>query len=158
LRSSLLQVARKEFEPFAELLELKMNFLFVLFFAPIMPFGLLPTLIARILEVRFKSTKLFFVRRRCWPSPAEILHTTQRTFSECAVALAVAWHVGLVLVTYNRDVASLGAGRIIGIWLGAAAGANLLLAALSFLLRRGWHLAVRRSQAAKVLGRPEFTV
>jgi len=158
LQSSLLQVARKEFEPFAELLELKMNFLFVLFFAPIMPFGLLPTLIARILEVRFKSTKLFFVRRRCWPSPAEILHTTQKTFSECAVALAVAWHVGLVLVTYNRDVASLGAGRIIGIWLGAAAGANLLLAALSFLLRRGWHLAVRRSQAAKVLGRPEFTV
>merc|ERR1711972_86464 len=90
VQSALEQVSRKEFEPLDELLEIKMNFLFVTFFAPIMPIGLLPTLAARLLRVRSKATKLFSLRRRSWPEESHLLH---QTMEKCFVLIA---HITLV--------------------------------------------------------------
>merc|ERR1712187_693982 len=58
------QSLRKEYEPTAELLEQKMSRLWVAFFTPIMPLGVLMTLFANILEVYFDTTKLLWSRQR----------------------------------------------------------------------------------------------
>lgn len=40
--------------------DLKLNFLFVVLFAPVIPWALIPTLLARVMEVRLKITLLAF--------------------------------------------------------------------------------------------------
>lgn len=132
LKGALDQVALKMFDPLDELLELKMNFIFVCFFAPIMPSGLLPTIIARLLEVRTKATKLFFVRRRQWPDEARLLHDTQDCFARIAATLAVFWHVGLFLVSYNDMILEWGKKFTVFLWLFSSIASAV---ALNFL---GW--------------------
>merc|ERR1712217_507271 len=118
MQSALEQVSRKEFEPLDDLLEIKMNFLFVTFFAPIMPIGLLPTLGARLLRVRSKATKLFFLRRRSWPEESHLLH---QTMEKCFVLIAhitVVWYSGLILVSYNPYIPEWGVWKTMLIWFG----------------------------------------
>jgi len=134
LEGALDQVARRSFEPFDELVELKMNFLFVSFLAPVMPFGVIPTLAARLLELRSKSLKMFFVRRRCWPDEARLLHATQRTFAHIVAHAAVVWHLGLILVVYNSKVAHWGALKTLVVWIVSAAAVTALLHSMSRLL------------------------
>jgi len=104
LQSAVEQVGRKKFEARSELLEIKLSFLFVLFFAPVMPLGIFSTLVARLVEIRFKAVKLLFVRRRDWPEDTKTLHRTQGDFAQGAVVVAVLWHTGLATVSYHiRD-------------------------------------------------------
>lgn len=103
LSDGLRQGCRKLFEPIDELLELKLSFLWVLFFAPVMPIGVLPTLGARLLETRSDLTKMLYVRRRGFPEEAAWLHTTQRSFAVAVLLFAGAWSALLSLVTYNDD-------------------------------------------------------
>merc|ERR1711953_808984 len=57
------------------------------------------------LEIRTKLTKSFFVRRRCFPGDARLLHDTQGTFAFLSAHLAVVWHAGLNWITLNEDIA-----------------------------------------------------
>lgn len=134
LERALDQAARRPFEPFDELVELKMNFLFVSFLAPVMPLGVVPTLAARLLEFRSKAVKLFFVRRRCWPAEGRLLHSTQRSFAHIAAHAAVVWHLGLVLVVYNSQVAQWGLVKTLALWMGSAVAVMALLHGMSRLL------------------------
>mmetsp|Transcript_90442 Transcript_90442/g.286594 ORF Transcript_90442/g.286594 Transcript_90442/m.286594 type:complete len:299 (-) Transcript_90442:13-909(-) len=103
LQDGLRQGVRKLFEPIDELLELKLSLLWILFFAPVMPIGVLPTLGARLLETRSDLTKMLLVRRRGFPEESEWLHITQRSFVLCVVVFAVLWSGTLSLVTYNNE-------------------------------------------------------
>jgi len=136
LKAALNQTSLKTFEPLDELLEMKMNFIFVCFFAPIMPGGLIPTIIARLLEVRAKATKLFFVRRRHWPDEARLLHDTQNGFARLAAVLAVVWHVGLVLVSYNQHLPSSewGKTRSVLLWAGISVGVCIVFAIMGLCI------------------------
>lgn len=101
LGSALEQAAKKPFDPLDELLEVKLNFLWVVFFAPIMPWGIFPTLLARFLEVHSDLTKMLFVRRRVFPRSDGVLRATQRSFALGTMVAATVWYLMLSLVTYN---------------------------------------------------------
>lgn len=98
------QSVRKLFEPPDELLELKLNFMFVVFFAPIRPFGVLPTLGARLLEVHTDLAKMLFVRRRPFPEDGAALHGAQEGFCRIVMPFALVWSLLLSLITYNDDL------------------------------------------------------
>jgi len=104
IRKALQQSALKPFEPLDELLELKLSFLWVLLFAPILPLGVIPTLAARLVECHSDLSKLLFVRRRTFPAAAQVCHATQKTFVAGSCIFAALWSVGLSLITYNDDL------------------------------------------------------
>mmetsp|Transcript_40188 Transcript_40188/g.87817 ORF Transcript_40188/g.87817 Transcript_40188/m.87817 type:complete len:945 (-) Transcript_40188:111-2945(-) len=118
VKGALEQVVLKEFEPLDELLELKMSFLFIIFFSPVMPLGVVPTLVARLLEIRTKLTKLFLIRRRSMPEDARLVHDTQGTFTMMVAKLAVVWHSGLYFVSYNPSLAAWRPALVVSCWLG----------------------------------------
>jgi len=144
LRGALDQASRKAFEPLDEVMELKMNFLFVSFFAPIMPIGLVPTLLARLLEVRSKATKLFFVRQRCWPGESRLLHETQDSFARIASHMAIVWHTGLIVTAYNPRLYEWPAWQVAGSWVVAIWFVTLVLHLLTPRLHRLRRLFGRR--------------
>lgn len=111
------QASRKVFEPMDEVMELKINFMFVALFAPIMPLGIVPTLLSRLVEVRSKATKLFFVRRRSWPGESRLLHETQDAFARIAAYVAVVWHTGLFFISYNPQLALWQWWKVLSLWL-----------------------------------------
>eukprot|EP00929_Paragymnodinium_shiwhaense_P040096 TRINITY_DN2095_c0_g2_i1.p1 TRINITY_DN2095_c0_g2~~TRINITY_DN2095_c0_g2_i1.p1 ORF type:complete len:725 (-),score=117.14 TRINITY_DN2095_c0_g2_i1:284-2458(-) len=98
------QCVRKEFEPLSEELELKVSLLWVLFFGPIMPIGIVPTLFARVLECQTDMLKMLYVKRRPFPHPNYLMHFTQTTFVRAAVWAAVGWYAGLSLITFNDEL------------------------------------------------------
>jgi hypothetical protein len=155
LRNALNQVVRKEFEPLDELLDLKMSFLFVTFFAPIMPIGLIPTVVARLLELRMKLTKMCFVRRRPWPEDDKLLQRTQEGFTRMASGVAVYWHVGLVIVSYNRHLHEWPLWMTFAIWVAVS---TTILVLGNFFIRTvplGYFLEVlevRLGEAAEAAG------
>jgi len=136
IREALDQVARKPFDPHDELLEIKMHVLFLTMFAPIMPEGVWQSLLARFLEVQFKGTKHFFVRRRCWPDSASVLQTVQGKFMKLAIVIATMWHSGLVLVSYNPNLARWSATHIAFAWFVAIVVVLCLVNVLSMCFRR----------------------
>merc|ERR1719330_1423476 len=89
--------------------------------------GVVPTLLARLLEVRFKATTLLFVTRRSWPGDVKLLHGTQESFMKIAACAAVVWHTGLAVLAYNGQVAQWGLLPVCGVWFGTAAGLIFLL-------------------------------
>eukprot|EP00929_Paragymnodinium_shiwhaense_P016457 TRINITY_DN124823_c0_g1_i1.p1 TRINITY_DN124823_c0_g1~~TRINITY_DN124823_c0_g1_i1.p1 ORF type:complete len:860 (-),score=160.17 TRINITY_DN124823_c0_g1_i1:232-2745(-) len=103
-KDALREGVRKDFEPMSETLEMKLGFLWVMFFAPIMPIGILPTLMARILECQTDLMKMLYVRRRVYPTPNILMHYTEATFVRATVCGAIGWYVALSLITYNDDL------------------------------------------------------
>lgn len=77
VEGALEQVTEREFDAMDEIKELKLNFLFVLLFAPLKPLLVLPTLLARVIEVRAKLQKVFLIRRRNVPRDARLIHGPQ---------------------------------------------------------------------------------
>jgi len=152
LHSALRQAALKEFEPLEELLELKMSFIFVCFLAPVMPIGLIATLVARLFEIRSKLTKLFFVRRRCFPGDARLHHGTQGAFVFICAYLAVVWHAGLDWVTYNSDLSSQGGAlqALVG-WFMTSVGIMALSAFISRQMRRRGKSCSGRSTISRIM-------
>merc|ERR1712061_664720 len=100
--------------------------------------GIVPTLIARLLEVRFKATKLFFVRRRSWPGDVKLLHETQESFMWVGAHVALVWHVGLVVLAYNRSVAQWGMVKVLSTWISIALALTILLHLSTRCLQRFW--------------------
>lgn len=101
---ALRQSIKKQFDPLDELLELKLSFLFVAFFAPVRPVGVFPTLAARLLETHADLTKMLFVRRRPFPESAHVAHTTQEGFAWGTAIATTIWSIGLSLITYNNNL------------------------------------------------------
>lgn len=143
-QGALEQIVLREFDATDEIKELKLNFLFVLLFAPLQPLLVLPSLLARLLEVRTKLQKVFLVRRRNVPRDARLVHGPQEIFNVLALQSAVFWHLGLALMSYNDALPSYSLPRLFGAWFGS----GIALALLIFLVYRE---ADRRAWALKVL-------
>ncbi|CAE8622078.1 unnamed protein product [Polarella glacialis] len=104
VESTLRHYVRKVFDPKDELLELAESFMQMAFFGQVLPMGVLCVLLAQFLETKADLAKMLLVRRRSFPEPDGVPRATQSAFA-CAVLLAaVAWSVGLSLLTYNRDL------------------------------------------------------
>ncbi|CAE7246796.1 unnamed protein product [Symbiodinium pilosum] len=125
------QVVLREFDALDELKDIKLNFLFVVLFAPVLPWGIIPTLLARLLEVRCKLPKLFLVRRRSFPRDAQLLHSTQGSFTDVVTSFAVFWYLGLSMVTYNTELYRWSAAELLLIWLGLGFAGSILVSSLS---------------------------
>jgi len=136
-------VSRKEFEPLDELLDTRLSVLFVTFCSPVLPIGLVTTLLAWLLETHFKATKLLYIRRRCWPGTAQSLLWTQGVFAHVTVVLAVWWHTGLAMVTYNPNLFEWGICTVSGVWGGATLIVTAVLYVMSWQIRKVWHVARR---------------
>lgn len=101
---ALIQSVRKYYNPIDELLETKMRKLWLLYFTPIMPWGVGPTLCATILEVYFDIAKLLWTRARPVPS------TSRRVLEACCaydlanLSGALGWYVSLMFLSYNDDL------------------------------------------------------
>lgn len=137
IQEAILQGARKPWEPECVLLDLETKFVWVLFFGPLYPFGLLLTLGAAFLSVKFDLGRLLIVRRRCLPERDTLVRAQQRAFLRGAVIAALGWSIGLSLLTYNNDlwkwhnwktVISIGLAS----WLGAAASIILVHADVGY--------------------------
>jgi len=100
----------KPFEPDDELMELEMSFLWVLFFTPLKPFGVVTTLIAKVLEINFDMLKMLHVRRRSFPCDDKIMRREQTGFVNAVLLGSLGWTVGLSLITYNDDLYKWGVG------------------------------------------------
>jgi len=98
------QFALKEFENSSEVLEMQMSFLNVLFFGPVMPLGIIVTLIAKIVERPSNLVKLLFTRRRALPSRDEALRISFQRFVVGATISSFFWYMCLILTTYQEDV------------------------------------------------------
>ncbi|CAE7382564.1 unnamed protein product [Symbiodinium sp. KB8] len=121
------QVVLREFDALDELKDIKLNFLFVVLFAPVLPWGIIPTLLARLLEVRCKLPKLFLVRRRSFPRDAQLLHSTQESFTDVVTSFAVFWYLGLSMVTYNTELYGWSATELLLIWSGLGLIGSILV-------------------------------
>lgn len=104
IHRALQEAVRKPFEPASELLEVQMSFLWILLFAPIVPHGILPTLLAQVIENKTDLAKMLLARRRPFPESALIVHKTQQAFVRAAAFGATGWSLGLSLMTYNNDL------------------------------------------------------
>ena len=135
------QIQLRKFDATDEIKELKLSFLFVLLFAPLQPLLVLPSLLARLLEVRTKLQKVFLVRRRNVPRDARLVHGPQEIFNLLALQGAIFWHLGLALMSYNDSLPSYSLPSLFLAWFGT----GFLLALFIFLLyreadRRAWAL------------------
>ncbi|CAK9043835.1 PDZ domain-containing protein [Durusdinium trenchii] len=130
------QVVLREFDALDELKDLKLNFLFVVLFAPVLPWAIIPTLLARVMEVRLKITKLFLVRRRSFPRDAHLIHSTQETFTAIVTAFTVFWYLGLSLVTFNNQLHTWNLPELLLTWLGSGLLGLMLVSLVVRLLRR----------------------
>lgn len=143
VEGALEQVTLREFDAIEEIKELKLNFMFVLLFAPLKPLLVLPTLLARLIEVRAKLQKVFLIRRRNVPRDARLVHGPQELFTVFALVAACFWHVGLVFMAYNDQLPSWDFGTLLGLWLGI----SVVIATLAYLIyrqadKRSWALLV----------------
>eukprot|EP00438_Fugacium_kawagutii_P013964 Skav202192 [mRNA] locus=scaffold191:13755:17530:- [translate_table: standard] len=141
VEGALEQVTERELIAMDEIKELKLNFLFVLLFAPLKPLLVLPTLLARVIEVRAKLQKVFLIRRRNVPRDARLIHGPQEAFIVFSLIISCFWHFGLVFMAYNTELPSWSFGSVLGVWLGGGAA----LATVLFLIyreadRRAWAL------------------
>lgn len=128
---ALSECARKPFEPESELLEVQMSFLWLLLFSPILPMGILPTLLSQVVKMKTDIAKMLHARRRPFPDDDSCLRSTQMAFVSAAAFGAVGWSIGLSLITYNDDLwrwpwgARAGLAVGLTLWLIAAAAVAL---------------------------------
>uniref|UniRef100_A0A7S4QN82 Anoctamin transmembrane domain-containing protein n=1 Tax=Alexandrium monilatum TaxID=311494 RepID=A0A7S4QN82_9DINO len=115
--SVLTQFKVKGFEVEDELMELEMGLLWVVFFMPLLPQGVMVTMVAKLLEVNGDLTKMLYVRRRPVPVDDMTMRRELNAYSWCVVVAGLAWTAGLSLITYNDDLYKWGGGGV-GIFVG----------------------------------------
>lgn len=118
--SVLEQFKVKPFEVEDEMMELEMSLLWVVFFMPLLPGGVIVTMIAKLIEVNTDLTKMLYVRRRPVPVDDNTMRREINAYSFCIIVAGMAWSAGLSLITYNDELHEWGAGGI-GIFVGMAA-------------------------------------
>eukprot|EP00929_Paragymnodinium_shiwhaense_P024793 TRINITY_DN15151_c0_g1_i1.p1 TRINITY_DN15151_c0_g1~~TRINITY_DN15151_c0_g1_i1.p1 ORF type:complete len:844 (+),score=119.87 TRINITY_DN15151_c0_g1_i1:63-2594(+) len=106
VKQALQQGLLKRFEPRREVLELNLCFLLILFFAPIFPLGVIPTLLARLVECNSDVFQMLFLRQRLFPSTLgfDVMQHSQAAFFRAALFAAVGWSAALTCTTYNDDL------------------------------------------------------
>jgi len=115
LRAALNQVKLKLFQVQDEVMELDMCLLWVAFFMPILPIGVIFIMMARLVEVNSDVTKMLYVRSRPVPMDDRLLRREMNAFSWCVAVASCGWSVGLSLITYNDDLHAWGwTGLFIG--------------------------------------------
>merc|ERR1711990_1261357 len=67
LNEALEQLVRKRYDPSDELLEVQLSMVFVVAFAPIMPAGVVATLIAKIIQSQMELMKMLHVCKHASP-------------------------------------------------------------------------------------------
>merc|ERR1712187_835207 len=105
------QTVRKKYEPPAELFDLKMSKLWIAFFTPIMPVGVLMTTLAQILKVNFDTAKLLWARQRPLPNLDEMAHRSHMAFLYAVLNATFGFYLGLQLMTYNNELYTWGYGK-----------------------------------------------
>ncbi|CAJ1350085.1 unnamed protein product [Effrenium voratum] len=130
------QVVLREFDALDELKDLKLNFLFVVLFAPVLPWAIIPSLLARLVELRIKIPKLFLVRRRSFPRDAHLVHSTQESFTDVVTTFTVFWYLGLSLVTFNTELHTWNRTMLSCTWLGSGLLGSVLVCLTVRVLRR----------------------
>eukprot|EP00913_Durusdinium_trenchii_P020052 g18846.t1 len=149
LAGALDQAVLRPFDAMEELKELKLNFFFVLLFAPLKPILVLPTLLARLIEVRAKLQKLFMVKRRNIPRDARLVCLTGpedklEETSVCQPAMFLAGMAGLEKLRDSRPEAVERPGAVAGLSLGEY---TALCAAGVFTFEQGMELVKIRGAA-----------
>lgn len=138
LELALRQGVRRPHEPLIELLELDLHFLWLLFFAPILPLGVLLAVVARVIKVKMELTKMLFVSQRSFPEPDSVMRKSQQSFMRAATIASIGWSAGLSLLTYNDDLWRWGWGKaivplVVVMWLIVSAGFALAHADVALL-------------------------
>ncbi|CAJ1345495.1 unnamed protein product [Effrenium voratum] len=125
----------RPFNPIDELKMLKMNFMIVVMFAPINPYGLIAQLLARLLDLHSRIWKLLMVRRRDSPMDNALAHASQKVFGQIILPFGAIWHVGLSLISFNVELYAYDRGQLVLYWaLGSLclAGLGVLFQVLGF--------------------------
>ncbi|CAK9062348.1 unnamed protein product [Durusdinium trenchii] len=125
----------RPFNPIDELKMLKMNFMIVVMFAPVNPWGLIAQLLARLFDLHSRLSKLLIVRRRDSPMDNALAHISQKVFGHIILPFCAIWHIGLALISYNTDLYKYQHSVLVVIWFGSAlalAGIALLIQVLAF--------------------------
>merc|ERR1712232_1552350 len=104
IEQALIEYHHKPFVPLDELLEEKLCFLCLIFFAPCKPLIIIPFLATRMLDSHTDVVKLLKITRRSIPNSAKLLHATEQSFLYAAMVFAVLWSLILSLLTYNNDL------------------------------------------------------
>jgi len=104
LRAALNQVKLKLFTAEDELMEIEMSLLWVTFFMPILPIGVIFTMVARLVEINSDVTKMLYVRRRPVPTDDRLMRREMNGYSWCVAVASCGWTAGLSLITYNNDL------------------------------------------------------
>uniref|UniRef100_A0A7S1R3E9 Uncharacterized protein n=1 Tax=Alexandrium catenella TaxID=2925 RepID=A0A7S1R3E9_ALECA len=110
--AALEQFKMKPFEVEEELMEIEMTLLWLVFFMPLLPGGVIVTMVAKLAEVSTDLTKLLFVNRRPVPVDDVAMRREISTYAWCVVVTGLAWTLGLSLVTYNDDLYKWGYGGV----------------------------------------------
>merc|ERR1712079_891713 len=104
LRAALDQVKLKIFMVEDELMEIEMSLLWVTFFIPILPIGVIFTMIARLVEINSDVTKMLYVRQRPVPTDDRLMRREMNGYAWCVAVASCGWTAGLSLITYNNDL------------------------------------------------------
>jgi hypothetical protein len=98
------QVLYPPFEPYVELLNEKMNLLWVIFCTPVFPAGVFATLLARVVRLKLIVEKLLHVRRRGFPEHDGVMRRLMILYVRVSCFASVGWSIGLSCITYNDDL------------------------------------------------------
>jgi len=100
-RHALQQGSKKAFYPIEDLFVMKLSWLWMLFFLPVLPWGIFPSVAVWIFEANRKLEELMLVHRRPFPAHAYLIHPTLITFLRGVWVLTILWWAVLITLTYN---------------------------------------------------------
>lgn len=104
LEAAMHEGLRKEFCILDEYIELVLHFTYFSFFGLVWPLGSVFALVNYMLEYKFDSLKLAFVRRRALPRVDDNLHKLLKTATSIVAMLAIPFNVCLMLLPFEQLV------------------------------------------------------
>lgn len=133
------QVHLRPWDAVDELIPLKIRFLCIVLFAPLQPYGLIPNVFAAVLDMHLKLPKLLLLKRRNFPLELAVAHVTQNIFTGMVLPIGIVWHLGLVMVSQNKELYQANINVVLGSWLGASAVLSVLVLCFCRFLKRKLH-------------------
>jgi len=132
------QVMLRPWDAVDELIPHKLRFLCVVLFAPIQPWGLVANIAASLLQVHLLMPKLLMLRRRGFPFELDVAHATQNIFTGLILPISIFWHLGLILVTKNRELHMSESiqSQVLSAWIVTSSLISMLAMACCLLLKR----------------------
>lgn len=104
ISNALWQGVRKPFKPIGNLLNAQNALIWMVCWAPFFPWGVLPTLVASVLQVNAMIVKLLYVKRQLPPDNGSCARAAQISFAIQALYTSIGWNLGLSMITYNEDL------------------------------------------------------